>query len=287
MDGGFRPTADAQTIYCSMNVMTDENPWFSKRIVYEKHEMGAISASGSHLYRHKTGRPATLRVYRPKTLDHTPTRGVVFIHGGPVPLHLPAPTDWGQYKSWGQLIAATGSVGFTFDHGYTAFNRLEDAAEDVESALSYIRSHFDEFGLDPDRICLWVCSGGGPLLSSALREQPDYVRCVVAYYAYLDLRRKPDIVDIFPAEVVERYSPAAWISKQRGTDLPIFVAKAGLDDPVLNQGIDEFVFQAEKAGLSVNTNFHESGSHGFDVNDDDSTSRSIIEATIKFIDKNT
>ena len=267
--------------------MTDENSWYTERIVYEIDNMDAIGPPSSHLYSHRPGRPAALRVYRSKSMDRTPTRGVVFIHGGPVPLHYPAPTDWGQYISWGQLAAATGSVGFTFDHGYTDFNTLEDAAQDVESALSYIRSHAEEFELDPDRICLWACSGGGPFLSAALREPPDYVRCVVAYYAYMDLRKKPEIVNVLPTEVVERYSPAAWISKQRNSGLPILVAKAGLDNPILNQSIDEFVFQAEKAGLSVDTHYHESGHHGFDVDDDDSTSRSIIDSTIEFINRNT
>lgn len=267
--------------------MTDENPWYAKRIVYEIDEMNAISPPSFHLYSRRPGRPAALRVYRPTRPDHTPTRGVVFIHGGPVPLHYPAPTDWGQYISWGQLVAATGSIGFTFDHGYTDFNRLEDAAQDVECALSYIRSHAEEFELDPDRICLWACSGGGPFLSSTLREQHDYVRCIVAYYAYMDLRKKPEVANILPNEVVERYSPAAWISKQQNTDLPILVARAGLDDPVLNQAIDVFVLQAEKAGFSVDTHCHESGHHGFDVDDDDSTSRSIIDSTVEFINRNT
>ena len=287
LDGRMRRFADAQRIYCSINVMSDENPWFAKRIVYEIDEMDAISPPGYHLYSDRPGRPAVLRAYRPKSLGRTPTRGVVFIHGGPVPLHYPAPTDWGQYKSWGQLAAATGSIGLTFDHGYTDFNRLEDAARDVESALSYIRSHAEEFDLDPNRICLWACSGGGPFLSAALREQPDYIRCIVAYYAYMDLRKKPEVVGVLPADVLHRYSPAAWISEQRDTGPPIFMAKARLDDPVLNQGIDEFVSQAKYAGLSVDTHFHESGNHGFDVNDDDSTSRSIIKSTIEFIDRNT
>lgn len=267
--------------------MADENPWYAKRIVYEIDDMYEINPPSVHLYSRRPGRPAVLHVYRPKGSGRTPTRGVVFIHGGPVPLNCPAPTDWGQYQSWGQLAAANGSVGFTFDHGYTDFNRLEDAARDVESAVSYIRSHAEEFGLDPDRICLWACSGGGPFLSSALRQQPDYVRCIVAYYAYMDLRKKPEIVDVLPNDVVEQYSPAAWITKRRDPGLPILVAKAGLDDPILNQAIDRFALQAETAGLAVDIASHEFGHHGFDVNDDDSTSRSIIDRTIEFVHRNT
>jgi len=270
-----------------MNVVTDEIPWHARRIVYEIDEMGAIGAPTCRSYSHRSGRPAKLCVYRPGSSSHSPQRGVIFIHGGPVPLGDPAPTDWGQYKSWGQLIAASGLVGFTFDHSYTDFNRLEDAAQDVEAAVSYIRSNASEFGIDPDRICLWACSGGGPLLSWVLRDQPDYVQCIVVYYAYLDLRQKPEIADSMSKDVVDGFSPAAWISKQSAADLPILIAKAGLDNIIINQSIDSFVTQAENAGLAVETMVHETGHHGFDVNNDDSTSRTIIARTIEFINQNT
>lgn len=270
-----------------MNVVTDATPWHVKRIVYEIDEMGAMSPATCHSYSHRPGRPARLCVYRPDDSSRSPKRGIVFVHGGPVPLDYAAPTNWGQYISWGQLIAASGSVGFTFDHSYTDFKRLEDAAQDVQAAVSFIRAHAVEFGIDPDRICLWACSGGGPLLSWALRNQPDYIQCIVIYYAYLDLRQKPELANILSKDAVEEFSPAVWISKQRAADLPILIAKAGQDDVVLNQSIDSFVIQARSAGLAVETLIHETGQHGFDVSDDDSTSRSIIARTIEFINQNT
>lgn len=270
-----------------MDVVADETPWHAKRIVYETDNWGTNGPPTSHFYGHRPGRPAKLYVYRPSAPGYTPKPGVVFIHGGPVPLDYPAPTDWGQYQSWGQLTAASGAIGFTFDHNYTEFIRLEDAENDVVSAVSYVRSHAGEFGLDPDRICLWVCSGGGPLISWALREQPDYVRCIVIYYAYMDLRQKSGIVDVLSDDVVHRYSPAAWISKRRAAGLPILITKAGLDDPVLNQTIDVFADQATGCGLDIELISHKTGHHGFDVNDDDPTSRAIIARTLRFINQNT
>ncbi len=269
-----------------MPSMADETAWHERRIVYETDDMGDISPSMPHLYSSRAGRPARLYAYRPTRIGPTTKPGVIFIHGGPVPLDHPAPTDWGQYQSWGQLAAASGLIGFTFDHSYTDFNSLESGAADVATAISYIRSNASEFHLDPNRICLWACSGGGPFLGNALREQPDYIRCVVIYYAYMDLRHKAEIVNALPGDIVYKHSPAAWISNRKATGIPILVTKAGLDDPALNETIESFIDQAVSGDWDIELLTHETGHHGFDVNDDDPSSRAIIARTVEFINAN-
>ncbi len=208
---------------------------------------------------------------------------MIFIHGGPVPLNYASPTEWGQYQSWGRLAAASGFTAFTFDHSYTDFAKLEEGAADVASAVDYIRSNASKFLLDPDRLCLWACSGGGPLLSSTLRDQPDYISCIVVYYAYMDLRQKKEITSVLPRDVVRNFSPAAWISDRKASGIPILVVKAALDDATLNESIDTFIERAFIAEWGIELTCHKNGHHGFDVNDDDSRSREIIAQTLDFM----
>src|SRR5207248_2761146 len=76
--------------------------------------------------------------------------GVVFIHGGPIPADLrPAPTDWGVYRSYGELAAASGFVGATFNHRYHSRAQLDEAASDIAAAIQYLRAHAAPFHLDP------------------------------------------------------------------------------------------------------------------------------------------
>jgi dienelactone hydrolase len=177
---------------------------------------------------------------------------VLFVHGGPVPPDLPlAPKDWGVYEGYGALAAASGLVGVTFNHRYFRLADLETAAGDVAGAIAYARAHADELGLDPDRLCLWAFSGGGPLLTPFLEESRPYLRCLVAYYAALDLRGLPRRV-------------------------PFLVARAGLDGPGLNGSIDRFVREALAANVDLTLLNHPRGHHGFDTRDDDPRTRGIV-----------
>ncbi len=66
---------------------------------------------------------------------------------------------------------------------------LAEAALDVTNAIDYICDRAGSFNADPGRIALVAWSGGGPLLSIAMRQQPSLVRCLLAFYAYLDIQR--------------------------------------------------------------------------------------------------
>ena len=122
---------------------------------------------------------------------------------------------------------------------------MQDSQSEVADLVAYVRDHAASFGIDKDRICLWAFSGGGPFLSQAMRETPAYVRCIVSYYALLDLQplRKtipPSITD----EVLARFSPLHYMSTSGGKIAPILIARAELDNPVLNGGVDRFVQEA-------------------------------------------
>jgi acetyl esterase/lipase len=111
---------------------------------------------------------------------------VIFVHGGAKPEYTAK--DWGIYTTWGRLIAASGFVGVTFTHRLEYPNKsLEKGAEDARAAIDYVRSNADKYNIDKDRLCLIGFSAGGPLLSLAMRGDTPYVRCIVGFYAFMDI----------------------------------------------------------------------------------------------------
>ena len=120
------------------------------------------------------------------------------------------------------------------------------------------------------------------MLSWCLRDRPAFVRCLLAFYAILDLRHvaPPDAGADLVARVLA-LSPAAHLGAAAAT-LPIFVARAGRDTPVINTSIDTFVREALTANLSLDLVNHADGQHGFDVLDDNERSREIIGRAFAF-----
>src|SRR6185436_4340683 len=100
---------------------------------------------------------------------------------------LTTPKDWGAYVSLGQLVAASGFVGVTFNHRFYAWESLGDSQSDVMDLIDYVRDNAELLGVDKDRIILWSVSAGGIFLSRPLQQAPPYIRSIVAYYSELDL----------------------------------------------------------------------------------------------------
>lgn len=210
---------------------------------------------------------------------------VIFLHGGPLPANLlTQPTHWGQYVSYGQLAAASGLIGVTFNHRLYGLDRFPDAESDLSDLVRYIRQNGAALGIDKDRISLWAFSGGGPLLTFALRQSSPDIRCIISYYALLD---PPSIRKSIPAtvsdETLQKFSPLYYLTVTKQRVPSIFIARAGLDYPGQNDIVDRFIQQALSKNLSINVANHPAGHHGFDIQDNDSRSREIIQATFAFI----
>jgi acetyl esterase/lipase len=258
-------------------------PILERRVVYRVPGMDRVDAQRSLVYRSVAGAELTLDLYRPAgTPADARLPVVVFIHGGPVRPEM-RPTEWGQYRSWGELVAASGLAAVTLNHRYYDYGDLAQAGEDVAAAIEYVRGRAGELGLDAERLCLWACSGGGLLLSAALRERPAYVRCLVAYYAVLGLRGMPRFVAALGRQAAREWSPALHLANGDAAERPILVARAGLDDARLNRAIDRFALRALAANAPLELMNHPRGRHAFDLLDDDPRSREIIARTLAFM----
>ena len=268
----------------------EDPPWLKeiapKRIVYSVPGMERVKVQKNLTYKIVADTELKADVYSPLNVQNGARRpAVVFIHGGALPPNLlTKPKEWGVYVSYGQLLAASGFVGVTFNHRYYGWDYLDDAQTDVDDLVGYIRNNADALGIDKERIFVWAFSGGGVFLSSALRDAPDYLRGIVAYYPVLDLRpMRKDIPAAVSDESLKAFSPLYHLTLKGKTVAPMFVARAGLDDAVLNSSVDRFVQEAKSKNVKLTLTNRAAGRHGFDALDDDEQSREIIKQTVAFI----
>jgi acetyl esterase/lipase len=207
---------------------------------------------------------------------------VILLHGAAGAQYKPK--DWGLFRSWGRLIAAAGMLAVVFTHrlGYPK-PLLAEAAIDVRNALDYIRAHARPFNADPDRMALFAWSGGGPLLSIPMQQETSFVRCTMAFYAYLDIQRSPSHIEHETPETLKIFSPISYLNRNAHA-VPLFVARAGQDEiPAMNDSIDRFVAEAIAANAALTFMNYPAGEHGFDNQNDDDRSREIIRAALDFL----
>jgi acetyl esterase/lipase len=256
--------------------------------------MDTIAAPRRIGYRTTPEGDLPMEVYAPPDAHPGERRpAVVFLHGGPVPPQLPPATEWGGYRGLGRLVATSGWVGVAFKHRFYSYcddhdyDQLEQAEEDISAAITYVRAHAQDLGVDADRLCLWAFSGGGHFMAAPLRERPAHVRCLVGYYAVMDLRPVAgagERADPAAMARLARYSPAAVLEESGFSGAPpILLARAGKDHPALNAGIDAFTQATLTANLTLDVLNHPAGAHGFDTATDDARTREIITHTLAFI----
>jgi acetyl esterase/lipase len=251
------------------------------RVVLTVPGMDAVSRRRDIVYKAGDSEPLRLDVYTPPG-PAQPRPGVILVHGGPIP--RTGAKNMGVFVSYGELLAASGFVAVAFDHRYLAPSRLPDAAADVADLVAHVRHSAGVLGVDPERLALWVFSGGGVFLAQPLRERPSWLRAAVAYYAVLDLQQPPPGADsgIGP-ELRERFSAILGLGEDARSAPPLLVARAGQDHAWLNGGSDRFVAAALARGATLDVLNHPEGRHGFDILDDDARSRGIIRHTLEFL----
>jgi len=253
-------------------------------VVYKIAEMDKVVVKSNLKYTHVDNPNLLMDVYSLPSLKARRRPAVIFIHGGAGA--ETTPKDWGIYTSWGRLAGASGFVGVTFTHRLTGRNTsLEDAERDLAAAINYVRANAEKLGVDKDRICLAAYSAGGVLLSSAIRDKPAYFRCLVNFYAAMDISQKESLFAANEsAETLKKFSPINYLAADANRIAPMFIARAGLDAiPTINDSIDRFIREALSKNVSLTVANHPNGVHGFDNQTDDERSREIIQTAIAFM----
>lgn len=268
----------------------EDPPWIKEfappRVVYSVPGMKEVKVKKNLTYKAVADEKLQMDVYTPPNVK-TVRPAIIFIHGGRIPPNLiTKPKEWGVFISFGELVAASGFVGVTFNQRFYSYD-VAIPQSDLNDAISYIRNNAESLGIDKDRICLWAVSAGGLLLSQSLRESPQYVRCMVAYYPVMDLQfmRKAIPAEITD-EVLKEFSPVYQLNKAGKNTAPIFIARAGRDDAELNSTIDRFVQEAMSKNIQIDVSNHPEGQHGFDVLDNNKRTHEIIKRTLEFVKAN-
>ena len=261
----------------------------SKPVVYQVDGMDRVRVRKDLVYKKDGAVELKMDISTPEKQKPGESLPVVFfIHGG-VPRDVPVqPKDWGIYRSWGRLIAASGMAAVTFNHrvGYPDPNLVQGAA-DLADAIAFVRGRAADFGIEPERIALAAYSAGGPLLAVPIREPKPYIRCLVAFYAFLDLRPSALHRKFLSEEQIRRFSPAVALSESSGALPPIFVARAGKDQiPDLLSGLDRFVSEALARNAPLAFYNQPGGEHGFDNQEGDPRSRDIVREAVAFLKSN-
>jgi acetyl esterase/lipase len=254
-------------------------------VVYTVPGMDKVSVKANIKYTNVADPNLLMDVYTPPNLakaDKLPA--VIFVHGGAGSEFTAK--DWGIYTSWGRLIAASGLAAVTFTHRLTPQKRsIADSAADLQAAIDHVRNKADALNIDKDRLCLAAFSAGGVLLAPAIRDKPPYIRCLVNFYAFMDVQQAGNL--FIPNETKEdlkKFSPITYLDQDVDKIPPIFIGRAGRDQvATINDSIDRFLKEALAKNVSVTLANHPTGVHGFDNQDNDERSKEVIRMAIEFL----
>src|SRR5688572_25198781 len=163
-----------------------------------------------------TGTRRRFDVYRPAD-SAAPLPVAIFANG-----NGPQMREWNSYQGWAKLVTARGMAGVlyegpTFDQSKTPAENMAMSRADLDSVLVRLLVRSRELNVDAGNVVLWAGSAqtftGTPV---ALTGNRPSIRGYVLYYG-------------------------AGPAENPRLDVPVLVARAGLDAPQLNRGLDSLV----------------------------------------------
>ena len=198
-------------------------------------------------------------------------------------------------KAWHmhRIAVRTGALGMPIDvdkpitEPPAPFVSFAAAEEAVSALLDEVLSKAQNLGIDPNRLGLWMASGGTPAgLSLLLRNAYPFVHCAAAFYGRMNLAPvRAKIPASVSDEMLRAYSPVYHLRQVANPQAipPLLIARAGRDGlHGVNESIDEFVAEALAHNLNLELHNHPDGEHGFDIFNDDDLSRAIVRRTLAF-----
>ncbi|MCI0486703.1 MAG: alpha/beta hydrolase [Blastocatellia bacterium] len=255
-------------------------------IVYSVPGMDRVQVRKNVTYKTAGSVDLKMDIYSPPDLRREARLpAVIFLSGG-VGLRVePRPKDWPAYVSWGRLIAASGMIGVTFTYRLAYPRRqYQEGASDLMDLIAHLRSNAESLNIDGDRLCLIAFSGGGPMLSVPLRDRPDYIRCIIGFYTFMDTSHVDPAQAGTSQQVIDAFSPVSHLMKSSRKAPPMLIARAGRDQiQAVNRSIDNFVKVAIEQNLMLDFINHPDGEHGFDAQNDTARTREIIARAIAFM----
>ncbi|MBI4934233.1 MAG: alpha/beta hydrolase [Actinobacteria bacterium] len=222
----------------------------------------------------------TVRVHRPVGVDGA-LPCLVWMHGGGLVLGS-ALGDDARFDAW---CARFGCVGVSVEYRLSPETPYPGPHDDCYAALTWVRDHADELGVDPDHIGIGGASAGGGLAAGVgLRARDE--RLPVAFqlliYPMIDDRQittSSAWIDPIWPPAANTYGWTAYLGATKGgpdvspyaaaaraTDLtglpPTFVCVGALDG-FSDEDID-FAVRLRHAGVPTELHVYDGAPHGFD-----------------------
>ena len=134
--------------------------------------------------------------------------------------------------------------------------------------------------------------GPGGTRQAGMPALPGAVRCLVSFYGVLDMSTELSSVsnEAEREMLLKRYSPVQALESLVASGAkppPVFIARAGKDSALINNGIDRFTAAALRLNAPITVINYADGDHGFDGFNDTPQSRAIIAAALRFVQEQT
>jgi acetyl esterase/lipase len=224
--------------------------------------MDQVRADTGLVYRTLPDLKLTYDLFTPPTSRSTagaaPSRGlpvVVFVNG--VGWFAPHPLKaWGIYRTWARLVAAQGMAAVLYD------SRSQNVREDLTALMEHLRANAAKLGIDRDMIGVWACSANlRPGSAYALDPGNTWVKAAVFYYGTVD-------------------------TTHLRPELPVLVARAGLDTPFTNSSMSQFIQRSMARNGNLTVLNLPNMRHAFDLVDSTEASRQAVRTTLAFLRSN-
>lgn len=204
---------------------------------------GPVLIERGRVFASPSGVPLRLNVYRPSAAGVYPT--LVVIYGGAWQGGSPE-----GHETFSRYTAAQGYTVVAIDYRHAPQHAFPAQIEDVRTALTYLKAHSADLGVDLTRLALMGRSAGAQLAAIAAYQQPPVVpiRAVINYYGPVDLKAGyeappvPDPIDSravlesflggTPAQVPDLYRQASPIHYVQPGLPPTLLVYAGRDHVV-------------------------------------------------------
>jgi hypothetical protein len=255
---------------------------YKKEVLYKAVNMDTVIVRENIIYPLDTNRQFMMDLYTSHPNISMPT--VILIHGEAKSVNNMK--NAGQYCSWGKIIAASGLNAVTFNHRTLSDGfSISDVIQDIDDLLQYVISNAYSLGINKNRIALWSFSGGVTFgMYAGLSGYFDSIKCIISYYGFGDFDY---INQFFTAQInnngIKEISLLNLVKKNAALIPPIFIARAGLDNKLINESIDRFILEALQNNLTVDLFNHATGQHAFDLFNDNDRTREIIHKSLDFL----
>ena len=184
---------------------------------------------------------------------------VVFANGSGAALRtFPGYVDWARLVT-GRQMAAVLYEGPTIGAEMTFEALVREGLADLDSVVTTLARRSATLGIDASNVVIWAGSGqttiGTPF---ALGGRHASIRGYVLYYG------------------------AGNVESPR-LDVPVFIARAGLDAVGLNRSLDSLAHRLTAAGVPLTLVNYPAGQHAFDIYDDTEATARVIDQTVDFM----